>query len=115
MAEYAWDKTRQMVPVGSVVEQLRAQQDLEESEVRVDVSSMLPARAGWRVEMVKVIKRKPAKEVAKRVVCRGCGSTLEYVPNEVKERHGTDCTGGPAGEEWVDCPECGKKAIIRCW
>jgi len=64
---------------------------------------------------IKVIDEQPDPSVVKRVVCRSCGATLEYTPNDVQSRHGTDYSGGPDGEEWVDCPKCNKKAIIRSW
>ena len=64
---------------------------------------------------VRVIKTDPAPEVVKQIVCRHCGATLEYVPNDVKSYHGTGIGGGPDGQEWVDCPNCNKKAIIRSW
>jgi len=64
--------------------------------------------------MARIVKEVP--KVTKRVVCRGgCGSTIEYVPNEVQRRDGHDYSGGPDGEEYVTCPSCGKKAIIRSW
>ena len=66
--------------------------------------------------MPKVISRKPEKSVLKTVICKdGCGAKIEYVPNDVKRRDGTDIGGGPDGAEWVDCPDCGKKAVIRAW
>ncbi len=64
---------------------------------------------------VKIIDETPDPEVVKRVTCGKCGTRLEYVPNDVKRRDGTDYSGGADGEEWVDCPKCGKKAIIRSW
>lgn len=64
---------------------------------------------------VKVVKVEPDPKIVKQIVCRHCGATLEYVPNDVKSRHGTDYGGGPDGCEWVDCPNCNKKAIIRSW
>lgn len=64
---------------------------------------------------VKVVNEKPDSSVVKRVVCGHCGVLLEYVPNDVKSYHGTDYSGGPDGHEWVDCPKCKKKAIIRSW
>lgn len=64
---------------------------------------------------VKIIDETPDPKVVKRVTCGHCGTRLEYVPNDVKECHGADYGGGPDGEEWVDCPKCGKKAIIRSW
>jgi ribosomal protein S27AE len=65
--------------------------------------------------MVKIIKKAPHKDVKKQVVCGECGATLEYVPNEVKSYSGTDKSGGPDGCEWVNCPNCSKRAIIRSW
>lgn len=65
--------------------------------------------------MVTVIKKEPDKSVLKEIICRHCGATLSYVPNEVQEYHGTDYSGGSDGQEWVDCPNCNKKAIIRSW
>lgn len=64
---------------------------------------------------VKVIKVKPDPKVAKRIACSNCGATLEYTPNDVKERNGRDYSGGPDGEEYINCPNCRKRAIIRSW
>lgn len=63
--------------------------------------------------MVKVIGEAP--EAVKQTVCRACAARLEYTQHEVKEYHGTDISGGPDGMEWIDCPRCGNKAIIRSW
>ena len=65
------------------------------------------------MEMVKIVGRDDNH--VKRVTCRVCASVLEYTLNEVKEYHGTDIGGGPDGCEWVDCPNCGKRAVIRSW
>lgn len=64
---------------------------------------------------VKVIDPTPDPQIVKRISCRHCGARLEYTPNDVRRRDGKDYTGGADGEEWVDCPNCGKKAIIRSW
>lgn len=63
--------------------------------------------------MVKVVGKD--EKAVKRITCKSCASILEYTLNEVKSRHGTDYGGGPDGCEWVDCPSCGNKAIIRSW
>lgn len=63
--------------------------------------------------MVKVVGRD--ETAVKRITCRSCASVLEYTLSEVKSRHGTDYGGGPDGAEWVDCPNCGRQAIIRSW
>lgn len=65
--------------------------------------------------VVRIVEEKPDPSVVKKVICRNCGVTLEYVPNDVKSCHGTDYSGGPDGHEWVDCPKCNRKAIIRSW
>lgn len=64
---------------------------------------------------VQVVDEAPDPAIVKRVSCRGCGARLEYVPNDVKSYSGTDYGGGPDGMEWVDCPKCGKRAVIRSW
>lgn len=65
--------------------------------------------------MVRILCDEPDPAVVKKISCRGCGARLEYVPNDVKSRHGTDYGGGPDGAEWIDCPRCGKRVIIRSW
>ena len=65
--------------------------------------------------MVTIVKKEPDISVLKEIVCVNCGATLSYTPNEVRSVHGTDIGGGPDGQEWIDCPNCTKKAIIRSW
>ncbi len=55
------------------------------------------------------------EKVKKRVTCKNCSAIIEYVPNDVKHYNGTDYSGGSDGMEWVDCPNCGGKAVIRSW
>ena len=64
---------------------------------------------------VKVVKSEPDPEVVKRVVCRHCGVTLEYVPNDMKRYDGRDMGGDPDGYEWVDCPSCNQQVVVRSW
>jgi DNA-directed RNA polymerase subunit RPC12/RpoP len=64
---------------------------------------------------VKVISTKPDASVVKQIVCRKCGARLEYTPLDVKEYSGRDYSGGPDGCTWVDCPNCGDKAVISSW
>ncbi len=65
--------------------------------------------------MVKIIKKEPDKSVVKQIICRNCGATLEYVPNDVHESNGRDISGGPDNQTWIDCPNCNKKVIISNW
>lgn len=65
--------------------------------------------------VVRIVDPTPDPEVLKKISCRNCGARLVYTPNDVKERNGTDYGGGPDGEEYVVCPSCNKRAIIRSW
>lgn len=66
--------------------------------------------------VVRVIDSEPDPSVVKRAVCRrGCGATVEYVPNDVQEHHGTDYGGGPDGMKWVDCPKCDERIVLESW
>jgi hypothetical protein len=40
----------------------------------------------------------------KRVTCSECGAVIEYLPEEVERRDGTDISGGPDGWKRVKCP-----------
>lgn len=64
--------------------------------------------------MVKIISKKPDKSVIKRVVCKDCGATLEYVPNDVKTSTGT-YMGEASGSDYIKCPNCNKQVILRSW
>lgn len=64
---------------------------------------------------IRVISTVPDKSVVKQVVCRNCGATLEYVPQDVKTHNGIDMGGGPEGHDWIDCPNCTKQVILKVW
>lgn len=51
----------------------------------------------------------------KRKKCEHCLATIEYAPNEVLERNGRDISGGPDGEKYVVCPNCGERIILESW
>ena len=53
--------------------------------------------------------------VMKRAVCRQCASIVEYAPIEVKSVNGKDYSGGPDGYDFIDCPCCNSKIILRSW
>jgi len=64
---------------------------------------------------VRIVRKKPDVSVIKRVVCQNCGVTLEYLPKDVKERHGRDYCGGPDGDKHIMCPACDAKVILEVW
>jgi hypothetical protein len=45
----------------------------------------------------------------------GCGAIVEYDKNDIKEYNGTDYSGGPDGQRWVDCPNCKKRLVLESW
>lgn len=63
--------------------------------------------------MVKIVGQD--QTVAKRIICRNCGSVLEYLPVEVKKYSGHDYSGGSDGREWIVCPQCSHDVTIRSW
>lgn len=65
--------------------------------------------------MVRIVKTEPDPSVVKQVVCKNCGATLEYTPQDVRERHGKDIGGGPDGDKSIICPNCNDKVVLESW
>lgn len=63
--------------------------------------------------MVKVIGESP--KALKQATCKNCAAILEYTQHEVKEYHGHDYSGGSDGMEWIDCPRCNEKVVLKSW
>lgn len=63
--------------------------------------------------MVTVVSTVPHSSVVKEVVCRNCGATLQYVPNDIKEDYSTDYTGGKDYYKYIKCPPCGHKQTVK--
>jgi RNase P subunit RPR2 len=63
--------------------------------------------------MVTVISKGPHQSVVKEVICRNCGSTLQYVPRDIKERIVSDYTGDRETIRYIECPECGDNATVK--
>jgi len=61
--------------------------------------------------MVSVVGKDP--RAVKRVTCKNCGAILEYTKAEVREHHGTDYGGGPDGFEYIKCPQCTARVVLR--
>lgn len=55
----------------------------------------------------------PHASVVKEVICSNCGSTLQYVPNDVKSRMHSDYTGCTEIVTYIECPVCSKEIIVR--
>lgn len=55
------------------------------------------------------------KDKRKRTSCKHCLAILEYEPRDVQSQHGTDIGGGPDGSEFITCPECKHRVVLRTW
>jgi hypothetical protein len=63
--------------------------------------------------MIKVIGEAP--EALKQCTCHSCAAKLEYCKWDVNKWSGKDYSGGSAGEEYINCPRCGEKVVLRSW
>ena len=63
--------------------------------------------------MIKIIDTKPHKSVVKEVVCKNCGSTLEYTPADIERSYSTDYTGGRDYYNFIKCPCCYKEVGVK--
>ena len=63
--------------------------------------------------MVTVVSKVPHQSVVKETVCRNCGSTLQYVPRDIKERTVSDYTGDREIVRYIDCPECNERVTVK--
>jgi uncharacterized protein with PIN domain len=62
--------------------------------------------------MVRVINSTPDASVVKQKVCRNCGVTLEYTPNDVQTKRSVDYTGHVEFDRFVKCPSCHKEVYV---
>lgn len=65
--------------------------------------------------MIRVIDSKPHPSVLKQVICRHCGSALEYAPVDVRERDEHDYAGGSEHIRFIDCPSCQHQVTLSRW
>lgn len=63
--------------------------------------------------MVTVVSTTPHASVIKEVICKNCGSTLQYVPADIKEEVHIDYTGGRDTYHHIICPPCGHKVNVK--
>lgn len=63
--------------------------------------------------MVTVVSTVPHASVEKETVCSNCGTTLRYVPNDIKSRQVGDYGGGTDTIYFIRCPPCGHKVSVN--
>ncbi len=63
--------------------------------------------------MVTVVSTVPHPSVIKEVVCRHCGSTLNYVPKDIQERKTVDYDGSRDIVYFINCPPCGTEISVK--
>ena len=61
---------------------------------------------------IKIISKKPHKNVVKRCICKNCGVTLEYTPADVTFKTYHDYGGGSDQYAEFNCPNCKTKLQI---
>lgn len=62
--------------------------------------------------MVRVINSTPDASIVKQKVCRNCGVTLEYTPNDVAIKKTIDYTGHVDVDHVIKCPSCQKEVYV---
>lgn len=63
--------------------------------------------------MVTVVNTTPHVSVVRDAVCGSCGSTLQYVPNDLHTEVHKDYGGGSDVEHFINCPVCMKKVFVN--
>lgn len=63
--------------------------------------------------MVTVVSTVPHQSVVKETICKNCGSTLQYVPRDIKERVVSDYTGDREFIRYIECPPCGHQVTVK--
>jgi len=56
--------------------------------------------------VIKVINDQPAAIVVKQCICKNCGVTLEYTPNDTEIEVRSDYTGDKDRYRMLVCPKC---------
>ena len=62
--------------------------------------------------MIRIIDDKPHPTVVKEAICKNCGVTIEYTPNEVISKSVSDYGGGSDTYYHVPCPKCDAKIYV---
>ena len=63
--------------------------------------------------MVRVVSTQPHPSVVKEIICKHCGSTLEYVQADILSVIYTDYGGGKDTSYFISCPPCGNKVFVN--
>ena len=56
--------------------------------------------------MSRLINDGPDPSVVKRVICKNCGATMEYVPADVMSKTVHDYGGGSEDYRYIICLKC---------
>ncbi len=63
--------------------------------------------------MARVIGEAP--EMLKQATCGQCAARLEYTRGEVETITGKDYDGGTSVTEYIKCPRCAAKVVVRSY
>jgi hypothetical protein len=63
--------------------------------------------------MITILDPVPSSEVLKKSICRNCGVTLQYVPNDIKQGKSYDYTGDCDTYYFIPCLNCNHAVIVK--
>lgn len=55
------------------------------------------------------------KTVVSRCTCKSCAAIVEYSRIEVQEVRRKDYAGGSDGIQYIYCPRCHSKIVLKSW
>lgn len=47
--------------------------------------------------------------------CDQCGVTLQFYPVDIQQHKSVDYTGDPCGHDYIKCPNCEHKIVLKSW
>jgi len=53
--------------------------------------------------------------IEKTITCKYCGCSIGYIYSDIKTETYTDYTGGKDTTDYILCPKCSMKLIVRAW
>lgn len=62
---------------------------------------------------IRIVEEKPDPSVVRKVVCRNCGVSIEYLPVDIQEGRDTDYTGSSDIYHFIECPKCKKEIRVK--
>lgn len=65
--------------------------------------------------MIRVTSKEPHKSAIKEIICKKCGSVLEYVLADVKSKKVSDYLGDTETVHYIECPSCNNHISVNSY